>query len=89
MLVRGGRNANIEIKSLLEQAPDHSGAKVRDLMEERRRLAKDRKAISKSLKNEQRKRKRLLAKLSKFTVDVLVGYAAIKSVRDRRQGAGE
>ena len=89
MLLGGGRDANVEIKSLLEQAPDHSGARVRDLLEERRRLAKDRKAISKTLKNAQRRRKRLLAKLSKFTVDELVGYAAIKSVKDRRQGAGE
>ena len=84
-----GRHANTEIANLLAETPDHSSARIRELLEERRRLAKQRKTIAKTMKNETRKRKRLLAKLSKFSVPELVGFAAMKSINERRQSQGD
>ena len=83
-----GRDANVEIANLLAETPDHSGAQIRQLIEERRRLTKQRKIIAKAMKNETRKRKRLLAKLTKFSVPELVGFAAMKSIKERRQSIG-
>ena len=65
--------------AVLENAEDTSASKLQELVEKRKSLAHERLEVKRELRNETRKRKRLLSKVGKCSVEDLMNAVVIKS----------
>ena len=72
-------DAATEALAALEHAEDASASKLKDLFEKRKALAVERAENKRELRNEARKRKRLLSKVSRCSVEELMNAVVIKS----------
>ena len=71
----------------LEHAEDASASKLKELFEKRRALAVERSENKRELRNESRKRKRLLTKVSRCSVEELMNAVVIKSTAQAKAKA--
>ena len=71
----------------LEHAEDASASKLQELFEKRKALAVERAENKRELRNEARKRKRLLSKVNRCSVDELMNAVVIKSVAQAKAKA--
>ena len=67
--------------ALIENAGDPSAASLSDLERRRRELVSERKAVSREIKNEARKRRRLLLKTEVLSDDALFNVVAMRAAR--------
>ena len=78
-----GANPYEQAQALLAGVGDEAGGRIAALEEQRRRLAAERKEVLRTLRNEQRKRKRLIEKAKTLTnsdlMEVLGARAAAKA----------
>ena len=66
-------------------AEDASASKLKELFEKRKALAVERAENKRELRNEARKRKRLLSKVNRCSVEELMNAVVIKSVAQAKQ----
>ena len=71
----------------LEHAEDASASKLKELFEKRKALAVERAENKRELRNEARKRKRLLSKVNRCSVEELMNAVVIKSVAQAKAKA--
>ena len=71
----------------LEHAQDASALRLKELFEKRKALAVERAENKRELRNEARKRKRLLSKVNRCSVDELMNAVVIKSVAQAKAKA--
>ena len=63
---------------------DNSAATITDLQQKRRSISSQRTQITREIKNETRKRKRLLSKVSGCTTEQLLTAAALKAAAEAK-----
>ena len=63
---------------------DNSAARITDLQQKRRSISSQRTQIRREIKNETRKRKRLLSKVSGCTTEQLLTAAALKAAAEAK-----
>lgn len=63
---------------------DDGVAMIADLQQKRRRISIERNQITREIKNETRKRKRLLSKVSGCTTEQLLSAAALKAAQEAK-----
>ena len=82
----------IATQALLESSPDKSAEAVAVLNQRRSELQQERRQVTKEIKNENRKRKRLLVKAKGLTqddlVDVMIMKAQVKAKAQAKSSAG-
>ena len=66
---------------------DDGVAMIADLQQKRRRISIERTQITREIKNETRKRKRLLSKVSGCTTEQLLTAAALKAAQEAKANA--
>ena len=80
VIYKGATNPIAAAHALIENAGDPSAASLSQLERRRRELAAERKAVTRAIKNEARKRRRLLAKTEGLSDDALFNVVAMRAV---------
>ena len=71
-------------QEVLAAMRDNSAATIADLQQKRRSISSERTQITRDIKNETRKRKRLLSKVSGCTTEQLLTAAALKAAAEAK-----
>ena len=79
LLISAVEQRRVATQALLESSPDKSAEAVAVLNQRRAELLQERRQVTKDLKNENRKRKRLLVKAKGLTQDDLVDVMIMKA----------
>ena len=73
--------------AVFENAEDTSASNLHELFEKRKSLVNERLALKRKLRNESRKRKRLLSEAGKYSVEDLMGAVVMNSAAQAKTTA--